>query len=300
MISVLIPVYNYDITSLVKELHSQLESANITYEIICLDDFSDDSISSINEKATKLPNTKYIKSNSNNGIAITRQNLVKSASFDWIILLDADTKINEKFISSYLTYVGKEYGFIFGGFKYDETPPSNEILLRWKYGIKCEAISARIRNKNPYKVTIAANLLTRREDYLGLDLDDIGNNYAMDYFFGSKLKAVSAKVFHIDNQVLHLGIENSSSYLQKKERAVYTLLTLYRQDKIEIHSNDLLKAFIFLKRFGLNYLFSFWFKVFQKRMSTNLTGKKPSVMLLQLYKVSYMCSLDLEKKNEFS
>lgn len=300
MISVLIPVYNYDITSLLKELHSQLESASISYEIICLDDFSDDSISSINEKAAKLSNTKYIKSKTNNGIAITRQKLVKNASFDWIILLDADTKINENYISNYLEYIDSEFDFIFGGFKYEETPPTNESLLRWKYGKKCEAISAKNRNENPYKVTIAANLLTLRTSYLNLGLDYIGNNYAMDYFFGSKLKAGSAKVFHIDNEVLHLGIENSSSYLQKKERAVYTLLTLYRQDKIAIHSNDLLKAFIFLKRVGLNYLFSFWFKFFQERMSTNLKGKKPLIMLLQLYKISYMCSLDMENNNEFS
>jgi glycosyltransferase involved in cell wall biosynthesis len=300
MISVLIPVYNYNISSLLKELHSQLELANIRYEIICLDDFSDYSISSINLDTAKLTNTKYLKSEVNNGIAITRQKLVKKASYDWVILLDADTRINKNFISSYLGHISNEYDFVFGGFKYDETPPLNEKLLRWTYGKKCEAISARLRNKNPYKVTIGANLLVHRESFLNLGLDNIGNNYAMDYFFGSKLKTIGAKVFHIDNQVFHLGIENSSTYLQKKERAVNTLLMLYKQEKIAIHSNDLLRAFIFLRKVGLNYLFSFWFNSFRKKLTANLTGKRPSIMLLQLYKISYMCSIDLKKEKAFS
>ena len=40
MLSVLIPTYNYNAVSLVKELHKQLLDSNIVFEIICIDDGS--------------------------------------------------------------------------------------------------------------------------------------------------------------------------------------------------------------------------------------------------------------------
>jgi len=44
MLSVLIPVYNCSITALIKDLHQQLMSSNIEFEIICLDDASNNTI----------------------------------------------------------------------------------------------------------------------------------------------------------------------------------------------------------------------------------------------------------------
>ena len=54
------------------------------------------------------------------------------------------------------------HSFIFGGFAYKKEKPKDDYLLRWKYGQKYEAISAKKRNKQPYKVTIAANLLVKK------------------------------------------------------------------------------------------------------------------------------------------
>lgn len=294
MISVLIPVFNYDVTSLVNAVHAQLTASNIAFEIICLDDNSEKAISDKNKVIATLSNVKYLPSDINNGIAITRQKLVKNAAFDWVILLDADTRINNTFISNYLEQINAGYDFIFGGFDYENSPPTKDSLLRWKYGKKCEAILAEVRNENPYKVTIAANLLAKKEVYLNLGLDAIGNNYAMDYYFGSLLKSTKAKVLHINNQVIHLGIENSHSYLRKKEKAVNTLLRLYKQGELKQHANDLLKAFVFLKSIGLNYILAFLFKTFNTSMQKNLVGTNPWITLLQCYKLSYMCYADLK------
>lgn len=296
MISVLIPVYNYNIIKLVNEIHNQLVESSIDFEIICMDDRSDQEIIESNLGIEKLSNTSYKLSKINNGIAVNRQMLVDRAIYDWILLIDADVELKDnKFIINYLEVLDKGYDYIFGGFDYKNIIPKKSHLLRWKYGKKHEAILANSRNINPYKVTIAANMLAKKEAYKKLKLDSLGNLYAMDYYFGALLEKNNEKILHINNQVYHLGIEDNASYLRKKELAVETLLKLYNSKKITTHSNSLLKVFIFLKITKMSHLLSLWFSVFNVSMRKNLTGNNPYIKLLQVYKLSYMCYLDLNK-----
>ena len=298
MLSILIPTYNYNIVSLVNNLHKQASQAVVNFEIICLDDVSDKEIIRSNIEINKLPFTKYQLSKHNNGIAVTRQLLSESAKYDWIILIDADTElIDDAFIVNYLNAIKTGNDVIFGGFAYKNVEPHKDYLLRWKYGKRCEAVSASKRNENPYKITIAANILVKKETYKDFSLGSIGKQYAMDYYFGALLKECNSKVLHIDNQICHLGIEKSTVYLRKKERATETLLKLYRTNNIKTHSNNLLATFISFKKIKLNYLFAAFFKILKPLLKKNLLGKHPIVLLLQFYKISYMCHFDLNNKN---
>jgi len=295
MLSILIPTYNYDITHLVYELHKQATKAEIDFEIIALDDKSSNNIISINSSINKLKFTNYELSEKNNGIAVTRQLLVNNAKYSWVLLIDADVELrNNDFIYNYLKYINNHYDLFFGGFAYKNIKPHEDFLLRWKYGKQCEAISASKRNKRPYKVTIAANLLVKKSTYKSFNLNYIGKQYAMDYYFGAILKETKSKVLHIDNQVYHLGIEKSSIYLEKKEKAAETLLNLYRKGDIKVHENDLLALYINLKKIGLNYIFGNTFKIFKSILKFNLLGKHPKVKLLQFYKILYICYFDLK------
>lgn len=296
MLSILIPTYNYDITVLVQNIHKQLINAKIDFEIICLDDLSDEKISNVNLAINKFPYTTYQLSSTNNGIAITRQLLCNKANYDWILLIDADTELrDDNFITNYLSKMNSGFEVIFGGFAYKNIKPHKDFLLRWKYGKQCEALSAAKRNANPYKITIAANLLVKKETYKSFNLDTIGKLYAMDYYFGAKLKQNKIAVLHIDNQIYHLGIEKSSKYLRKKELAAKTLLKLYIGNHIKQHSNSLLSTYILLKNLRLNYVCAISYKLLNHVLKKNLLGKYPSVMLLQLYKVLYICHFDLKK-----
>ena len=93
MLSVLIPVYNYNITELVGNIHKQLIASAIDFEIICLDDKSNQDIIDNNLDIEKLSSTTYKLSDKNNGIAVNRQILVDAAKYDWIILIDADVEL---------------------------------------------------------------------------------------------------------------------------------------------------------------------------------------------------------------
>jgi hypothetical protein len=296
MVSILIPVYNYDITSLVSELYNQVITAHIDFEIIALDDKSSDDILSINNSTNKLKFTNYNLSDKNNGIAITRQLLVNKAKYNWVLLIDADMRLKDSFyISNYINAIKHNYEVVFGGIIYENNPPDLKSLLRWKYGVIYESVSAEKRNKTPYKITSAANMLIKKDVYIKFALDSIGNSYGMDIFFGPQLKLNNIPVLHIDNSVYHLGLESSIKYKEKVEFGVRTLLNLYNKNDIKEHENDLLKAFIFSKKTGLNYIFFGLYKVFNVLIIKNLLSKNPKILLLQYYKILYMCYIDINK-----
>jgi glycosyltransferase involved in cell wall biosynthesis len=53
MISVLIPVYNYDVTEAVKELHRQLSKEGVNFEIRIIDDASEDAYKTCEQNPVK-------------------------------------------------------------------------------------------------------------------------------------------------------------------------------------------------------------------------------------------------------
>lgn len=297
MLSILIPTYNYNVVPLVNELHKQCIENNIEFEIIALDDKSSSNIISINSSINKLKFTNYELSEKNNGIAVTRQLLVNKSKYSWVLLIDADMKLKDSFyISKYIRSIEQDYEVVFGGIKYKKKPSNLNSLLRWKYGKTYEAVIAIKRNKTPYKLTSAANMLIKKNVYNNFELDSIGNSYGMDIYFGPQLKLKQVPVLHIDNGIYHLGLESSIKYLEKVELGARTLLNLYNKKKIKEHENDLLKSFLFSKKTGLNYIFSRLFKTLKLVIKKNLLSENPIIILLQFYKIFYICYYDLNQK----
>lgn len=290
MISILIPVFNYDISILVEDLLAQCVYSKIDYEIICFDDASDPFYSEINQILKKNANVTYHISTANVGRIKARQTLATLANYNWLLFLDADVKItSDNFLQNYLDFLNDNFDAIFGGFIYSENKPHNKFMLRWKYGKNNESIPAKTRNLNPYKVVISANYMIKKEVF-----DDVYgiidyNGYGYDNYFGGLLKQNNIRVLHLDNGVLHLGLEESYKFLSKKKKAANSLLEIYMHNIMPLHNNTLLKTYIKIKKLGFSKLFSGFYSLFKKAMKTNLLGKNPSIFLLQLYRLSYMC-----------
>ena len=290
MLSVLIPVYNYDVTELVGSIHKQLTNFGKDFEILVMDDRSDEEFVNINKGITELTHTDYIISNEKNGRLRTRILLSELARYDWLLFLDADTlPKTDDFIQNYLNAIDDSTEVIFGGFAYYNDRPEPSRLLRWKYGRKHEVSPDSIRNQRPYKLIISANFLIRKSILMQLNLKITGVLYGYDSYFGSRLKSENINVRHIDNEVYHLGIEESSKYLKKKEQAAEALLHFYENKMIDEHQNSLLSFFVSSRKLGLHHLFAWIFEAFSHNMRSNLTGRKPSIKLLQLYRISYLC-----------
>lgn len=294
MLSVLIPVYNYSCSVLVEELHRQLSLSGIFFELLCFDDASDVFIDE-NQKITKLPNTHYTTSKENIGRIAARQQLANSAKYDWLLFLDADVlPKNSDYIQSYINFLYDEYDAIFGGIAYEQQPPENDCRLRWTYGHKKENVKAIDRLKKPFKHVVSANFLIKKNVFLTINSQIDSKGYGYDNYFGAILKVKNSKVLHIDNEVFHLGIEDNAIYLNKTKQAVETLHQLHKASKITDSDNDLLELFKTLKTYKLHFVFGSLYKWFRKFFEKQLMGKNPSVTLLQLYKLSYICYLDLQ------
>jgi len=293
MLSVLIPVYNYKVSNLVHALHKQLSAASLDFEIICLDDASKIDYIEQNKTIEALPKTSYKQSQKNNGIAVTRDQLVAQSNYPWILLLDADVAIeSQSYISNYLNAIKQGHEVIFGGICYQSKRPENQEILRWKYGRSYEEKDAKLRNLKPYKNTSAGNLCVKKRLYQLFASKEVGNKYGMDIFLGPQLKHKGIRVYHINNCVIHLGLESSKDFLKKTERAVETLLSLYRKDQIVLHDNTLLTVFLGLKKLRIHHLVALLFNLSKTLLTSNLLSNRPMIRFLQFYKIGYLCLLD--------
>ena len=291
MLSILIPTYNYYIYDLVLNIHEKCLKENIDFEIICLDDNSDVNYAKANKKIEELSSCHYKISSENKGRVATREHLAKLAKNKWLLFLDADViPKNDNFITKYLNYIDQDYKAIFGGFYYDENS-NKKHLLRWKYGKQKEEVTAHKRNSHPYKVIISANLLIVKNTYLSLSKQVKTNTYGGDLIFAALLKEKNISILHIDNEVIHFGLEDNSSFLKKQKDAVKLLYDSVEKREITKHDNSLLKTHSRIKKIHLNRLFSWFYKSCNGIIEKQLLSNKPNIFLLQLLKLSYFSFL---------
>jgi glycosyltransferase involved in cell wall biosynthesis len=295
MVSILIPVFNYDISNLVYEIHKQCNNAKIKFEIICYDDNSDKYISENKKTFDSLANTRIINSEKNLGRTGSRQILCESAIYNWLLFLDADViPKSDNYIEHYIHKIKSSYEVIYGGFAYTNNKPNNNAILRWKYGRKFEEVDASKRNLKPYQIIISANFLIKKTVFNQINSKLNRKSYGLDNYFAALLKQNNYRVLHINNEVYHFGLEKSSVYLNKVEECIITLLWLLNEEKMVDHNNKLLSVFIHVKSFKLNYLMSFLYLIFNLKIKRNLLSSNPNMYLLQFYKILYICHKDLK------
>ena len=274
MLSILIPVYNFDIRPLVGQLQQRLTKVDIVYEIICQDDASDKSFSEANSEIDTLSHTSYRISDTNLGRIATRQILAEQANYEWLLFMDADVlPKSDAFIQQYLKFIDGNTQVVYGGFAYYEETPQLSYSLRWNYGRKKEQVSAIIRNNHPYKITISANFLINKSVFIDLNTLIDQKGYGYDNYFASLLKQHQIQVLHIDNEVYHLGLESNTVYLDKVEHAVKNLLNLFKSGALPEHENSLLKTYQKTKRLGLMGIVAFLFRNLRSVLKVTYSGQ---------------------------
>lgn len=297
MLSILIPVYNYSINSLLTSLNKAVESLDCTYEILCLEDGSKSYLDDNKVACISTKNTAHIISDENIGSVASRKLLAQKAKYDWLLFLDADVKlIDNSLIHNYLNCFKSTYDAIYGGCSYDSVRPNDENILRWKYGSVYEQVNAKSRNKNPFKHLVSANFFIKKSIFLEVSSEIKSKSYGNDLLFASIMKSNNVKVLHIDNFVIHQGLDSNEKFLQKVKQAVYNLYKHYQSNTIEPYENSLLKTFKKAEKLYLNRLIALLFHLTESPIKKHLLGSNPSIKLLQFYKLGYLCSLSLKKK----
>ncbi|MDP3441522.1 MAG: glycosyltransferase family A protein, partial [Ignavibacteria bacterium] len=105
MLSILIPVYNYNAYPLASELHKQCLECEINFEILVFND-GGTQFENENLKIREFVYCTYIFSSKNIGRTQARNTLSNSAKFQSLLFLDADVIPSTSFfIKNYLHYI---------------------------------------------------------------------------------------------------------------------------------------------------------------------------------------------------
>lgn len=291
MLSILIPVYNFNIVSLVKELHRQASRAAIPFEIIVLDDCSSELLRDQNKDVSHLTGVRFYELEKNIGRARIRNRLAGMAVYDSLLFMDCDSAVpSEKYIENYLPFCGKEIVVCGGRIYNTESPEEPEYLLRWLYGISREQVPAAIRNLNPYRSFMTNNFLISKNICLQIQFDENIIRYGHeDTLFGLELKKQLVQIKHIDNPLIHIGLEISREFLRKTEEGIGNLLMLLHDNKIDqndIRDIRLLKAYNRVKKFRMVGLYRFFYSFISNMVMRNLLGSNPGIFAFDLYKLS--------------
>ncbi len=294
MLSVLIPTYNYSAVLLVKALQKQLLSQNVLFEIICFDDGSNGEENNKNNKINNLEFCQFKAFRKGLGRSKIRNLLAENAKYEWLLFLDSDVlPIEQVFIKNYFESVKKTPNKVFyGGLKYEDKKPSTKKILRWTYGKSREEISYNTRWQTNQNHFSSANFLISKELFNKIKFDETLTKYGYeDTLFAIELLANKSTIYQVDSPVYHLGLDDSDVFLGKTKRAIENLKYLHQEKKISNEDIKLLKSFNKVNSYGLNSLLSLFYKGYFNKMEDNLMSKKPSLLVYDIYKLSYLCSI---------
>ena len=297
MISILIPTYNYDVYPLVQVLHAQAKKIGQPFEIAVYDDCSPDAVAA-NEKINSLANASYTVLSKNIGRSAIRNLLAKNARYENLLFLDADTMVvKSDFIHKYLNAIKPDSEIIYGGILYQEEPPPKSQLLRWYYGRKREALPVSERRKQPHLRFLTLNFLIKKSVFSKLRFnEEIPNLRHEDTLFALNAKEKNVNVTHIDNPVIHLGLESSTIFLKKSREAVESLRNFVSHKLIEPSDTALSAKAETFEKYKLSGVVSHLYGTFRKPMEKNLLSPRPSLLIFDLYRLGYYLSLKSNKK----
>jgi glycosyltransferase involved in cell wall biosynthesis len=294
MLSILIPVYNYDVVPLVLELHKQCLECEIDFEILCQDDQSNSDLNTKNEIINSLENCSFFVNSTNLGRGKNINLLAEKAKHDYLLILDCDTfPTQNNFIKNYISKTNNiENLVVFGGIEYHKEKPAQDKLLRWYYGNARESLSIEKRNANPNGNALTSNILIKKNIFILNKFDKSITKYGYeDLVFLSDLKKKGILVKHIDNPTYHLGLETSQQFLEKTKTALENLKLITETTSLDSSESKIWRTYILLKKLYLSSSISFIFNKNEHTIKRNLLSQKPSLFLFDFYKLGYYCTI---------
>ena len=287
MISICIPVFNYNITSLRNQLLAQInEVKKDICDIIIIDDHSEEEFRKVNREVCK--DEVYIELEKNKGRSGIRNMFSGLSSRKYLLFIDCDSIIeNPGFLKKYLGYIEQAPQVVCGGSIYTKDPPERERLLRWKYGISRESKPACKRMEDPCRSFMANNFLIERDISGRIRFDERLKGYGYeDTLFGYSLKKAGIRIDHIDNRVVNGGLEKNTDYLARTDEAMSNLVEMMRSGNYNDEITEYISLLAFYKKVkkyerSINFVFSL-----SKPLIVNLLSRGyVSLRLYDFYKL---------------
>lgn len=301
MISICIPVHNYNVVELVTTLNAQAERDISKYEIIVMDDCSDISFKRENEELTNMSNVIYIELEENVGRAKIRNHLIKKASYNNILLMDCDAKVfDDNYLLKYINCADQN-SVVCGGTAYIKTKPAKKERLRWRYGLKREERSAEIRQEEPYLSFTSFNfMISKSAADVNLFDESITEYGHEDTLFGYQLMQKGVPITHIENPLIHLGLDNNHIFINKSIVAVNSLYKLLKNpdiDKDFFESIKLLRYFCKIRKSKILWFMNLANLIFKRLFIFIITNIYTSLFLFDFVRLLEICSLEYNKSS---
>jgi glycosyltransferase involved in cell wall biosynthesis len=295
-ISILIPVFDYDIVALVHSMRSALDKVPEYCEILIGDDGSS---VEYREKYKQLEGetVRLIVSEKNIGRAAIRNRLALEARGDYLLFIDADTMLPgtaEAYMLKWLPMAGISK-VICGGTLYTDSPPGDpDKQLRWKYGRKIEQKKAVERNKHPHAAFSTFNVLIDKTVFSRIRFNEELKQYGHeDTLLGYQLKKAGIDILHIDNALVHEGVESNKDFLAKTKLGIENLSMLYdnvTDKKTFSETVRLLRFYNKLRFLRLTLILAGIFIRYRERMEIRLDSSDISLKLFAFYKICMFCT----------
>jgi len=290
MLSICIPIYNFEVEVLAQALHQQLPPEA---EILFIDDASEVYFQEKNQPICEAVGT-YIPLSQNIGRARIRNHFLKFTQYDWLLFLDCDALIHASgFLSRYLDTIQSGFkGVICGGRVYGEKPQNPAQWLRWTYGVSLESQPAAIRSQQPYASFMTNNFVVPKEVLTQIPFEEKLTTYGHeDTLFGVELEKAQVPISHIDNPILNGDIETSEVFLQKTEAGIanlHRIVALLEDPQRFIERVNLLRFDQRLRKSGLDVLAWGAYRLGKKTLRKRLIQGAPSMRLFSFYKWGYL------------
>jgi len=277
MLSILIPVYAESVTRLVFELVRQGRKLDIPFEVIVLDDGSSEAIKKENQSVAEIAEVTYENLPQNLGRSMIRNKLGARAKFSYLLFLDCDSyPAGDDFLKIYIEQLATNTVLV-GGTAYAAAAPKGKEL-HWLVGSQREVVPAVQRARDPHHGFSSFNFVVPKEVFEKIKFDDTITGYGHeDTLYGWSLKAAGVEVTHLENRLIHLGLDDAPVFLRKRRMAIQNLLML--KEKYSMMDTRLLRTYTRISKMGLRPIISGLFSFFERSILRNLEGSSPSLLL---------------------
>lgn len=234
-LSILIPVYNWSITSLISCLIAQIAESHDEVDIHLFDDASCDQFSAeikAQEEIAALHGVKLCvyRPALNVGRAAARNELLSRSRGDLVLFLDADVVPDSpNFLQTYLDAARAGAEVVCGGVSYRQcTVVSPRERFYYRYSSKASVAPAELRNRCKWLWIFTANMMVLRNVMKAVPFDQtfVGYGYE-DIEWGVRLDRY-ASILHIDNTVTHLGLLSKEVLQRKMREAAPNFVRMWR------------------------------------------------------------------------
>lgn len=295
MLSICIPIYNFDVNSLVNSLEKQILDLKISCELILIDDCSEVKFKTLNQAACHK--FKYVELENNIGRSKIRNLFLNYAQNEYLLFLDGDSLINnDLFLENYIYYLKNEQSDVLvGGRVYPKICPSRNQKLSWKYGVNKESKSYFERSKHPNRSFMTNNFCIKKKLLEQIKFDErlIGYGHE-DTLFGIELQKQGINISHIHNPVLNGDIETNENFLLKTEKAIANLVYIQKNIDTTIQFEEnvtLIRAYKKLKTKNLLFLVKVFYTIFKRPIRWSLKNGYVNLSLFDSYKLGFYISL---------